>query len=60
MMDATIFHAKQTDNATRQVHQFVGDINLGFTINEDRHNGINVDLLLKCVMDFGKHTDADF
>jgi hypothetical protein len=45
--DATVFHAKQADNAAKQIHQFSGTINLGFTINEVKHNDLNVYVLLK-------------
>jgi hypothetical protein len=56
--EATIFHAKQTNNAAPQVRQFFGTRNLGFTINEDKRNYINVALLLKRVMYFAKQTDT--
>jgi hypothetical protein len=58
--DATIFHAEQTDNAAPQVRQFAGTVNLGFTINAQKHNNMNGALLLKHVMSFTKQTDADF
>jgi hypothetical protein len=40
------------------VRQFFGTSNLGFTINEDKRNDINVALLLKRVMYFAKQTDT--
>jgi hypothetical protein len=35
-------------------------MNLGFAVNEDKQNGINVSLLLKHFMSFAKLTGAEF
>jgi hypothetical protein len=58
--DATVLHAKQSDNAASKVHQFVVTINLGFAVIEDKRSAINAALLLNRFMAFAKQTDANF
>jgi hypothetical protein len=58
--DATVFHAKLTDNADPQIRQFAGTINPGFSLSKDTRNEINVYLLLKWFTSFAKQTDAAF
>jgi hypothetical protein len=58
--DATCFHVKQQYNAAPQIRQFLGTINLGFTVNKDKRNYINISLLRQCFMSFAKQIYAYF
>jgi hypothetical protein len=58
--DATIFHEAPIPNAPTKVCHFVGTVNLGFTILEDKRSNSNVAILLKRFMKFTKQMDADF
>jgi hypothetical protein len=58
--DGTVFHAAQVDNAAPRICQFIGTINLGFTLNDNKCSDVNVSLLLKCFMSYAKQTYADF
>jgi hypothetical protein len=58
--DVTVFHAHALPNAPPKVRNFVGTMNLGFTISESKRNETNVAILLKRFMAFAKQTDPDF
>jgi hypothetical protein len=55
-----VFDATSTDNAAPQIRQFASTVNLGVSIGEDKRRKINLSLLLKHFMAFGKHTNGDF
>jgi hypothetical protein len=48
------------DNAAPHIRQFMGTINLGFKVNEDKRNDLDVSLILKRFASFAEQMDTDF